>query len=440
MAKLVVISKSQAGLSHPLGKQWVTIGRGPGNAFQILESSISGQHCEVLLRGNELLVRDMRSTNGTFIKGRMITEGVLKIGEVLQLGQVELRLEASDPKTISLSVYGPRQDAEVKIPVMSQVRSNGCSGAKKRQVLLVDDSMAFLETAGEMFETFANGEWEIHRACGADQALSTIQQREIEMAVLDINMPMMDGVQLLGMLHRRHPEVKKVMLTGVANETHRTHCLASGAELFLEKPVTQDGMQFVFNVLNDLITWKQHDGFAGTLRQVGLTDLIQIECLRRSSCVLEIRAAQTQGEIYIECGAIVHAETGSVSGEKALHRLLSLDNGQFHLYPYRQPAERTVHGSWEWLLMESARMRDEEKSARDKTVFVTRSAIEMKAAATENSQGVPKLESSENKAPGTAEKLDLPDLGNGIVVISTYDGKWKPVDGEKKGDGTTNED
>src|SRR6516162_4162030 len=97
MAKLVVISKSQAGLSHPLDKHWVTIGRGPNNAFQIAESSVSGEHCEVLLRRGELLVRDMRSTNGTFINGRMITEGVLRPGEVLQLGEIELRFEASNP-------------------------------------------------------------------------------------------------------------------------------------------------------------------------------------------------------------------------------------------------------------------------------------------------------------------------------------------------------
>ena len=431
MAKLVVISKSQAGLSFALGKQWVTIGRGPGNAFQIPESSISGLHCEVLLRGNELLVRDMRSTNGTFIKGRMITEGVLKMGEVLQLGEIGLRLEVSDPALVPLSIYGPGEKSEVKIGPANGTKSNG---VKKHQVLLVDDSMAFLETAGEMFEIYADGGWEVHKACGADKALSTVQQRPIEIAVLDIDMPMLDGVQLLGMLHRRHPEVKKVMLTGRASDTHRSHCLSSGAELFLEKPITRDGMRSVFNVLNDLITWNQQEGFAGTLQQVNLTDVIQIECLRRSSCVLEIHAPQTHGEIFIELGSIIHAVTGGLSGERALQRLLSLNNGQFQLYPYRQPSERTVQGPWEWLLMEAARVRDEEKGARaaGKTVFVTRSEIEKKAATELDTQQLPKPEALESKASVSPEKLDLPDLGNGIVVVSTYDGKWKPADGGNK--------
>jgi CheY-like chemotaxis protein len=429
MAKVVILSKPHAGLSHELGKRWVTIGRAPGNDFQIQESSVSGQHCEVLLRGMELLVRDMRSTNGTFLKGRMITEGTLKLGEVLRLGDVELRLEVSDPKTISLSVYGPAQDQ----PAKAASPASETSAVKRRQILLVDDSMAFLETAGELFELFSNAEWEIHRACGADQALNLLQEKPIEIAVLDLNMPMLDGVQLLGMLHRRHPEVKKVILTAQANEAQRTHCLASGAELFLEKPITRDGMRFVFNVLNDLITWKQREGFAGTLRQVGLADIIQIECLRRSSCVLEIQAAQVQGEIYIDSGAIVHAVSGGISGEKALQRLLSLNNGQFHLYPYRQPAERTVTSSYECLLMEAAQLRDEERGARaaDKTVFITRSSTMEPNPAAEQMPAPPKPAPPRQETPSppsaTPEELDLGELGNGIVVVSTYDGEWKPT-------------
>ena len=74
MAKLVGITKSVANLSYELGRHWVTIGRGVGNAFQVVESSISGQHCEVLLRDSELVVRDMNSTNGTFVRGTIVAE------------------------------------------------------------------------------------------------------------------------------------------------------------------------------------------------------------------------------------------------------------------------------------------------------------------------------------------------------------------------------
>jgi CheY-like chemotaxis protein len=432
MAKLVVISKAQAGLSYELGQHWVTIGRNPGNVFQIVESSVSGQHCEVSLRGEELVVRDMRSTNGTFIKGRMITEGILRIGEVLRLGEVDLRLEPSNPKVMAPAV-SPATDRMAKSALTSPIPPAGFVGGKKHQVLLVDDSMAFLEMAGELFEVFAGGGWEIHRTSGADQALNIIQQHQIELAVLDLNMPMLDGVQLLGIIHRRHPEVKKVVLTGVANETNRAQCLATGAELFLEKPLTPDGMRFVFNILTDLMAWNQREGFSGALRQVGLTDIIQIECLRRSSCILEIHTPQAQGEIYIESGVIVHAVAGEVSGGTALHRLLSLNNGEFHLHPFRRPLERTIQGSWEWLLLESARVHDEEKIARasDDTVVLTKPKAEASAGTSENSPGPPRPADQKGKTPAPGQDTSFLELGSDIVVVSTYDGKWNPADGKK---------
>ena len=58
---------------------------------------MSGRHCEVRLRGEELVVRDLQSTNGTFVDGKKISEGVVKPGQTLRLGEVELRFENSAP-------------------------------------------------------------------------------------------------------------------------------------------------------------------------------------------------------------------------------------------------------------------------------------------------------------------------------------------------------
>src|SRR5215469_8020576 len=93
MAKLVVLTQSMAGRSVDLGER-TTIGRVEDNAFQIAEPSVSSRHCEILLRGSEVVVKDLNSTNGTFINGEKITEGVLKPGQTLRLGNVELKLDA----------------------------------------------------------------------------------------------------------------------------------------------------------------------------------------------------------------------------------------------------------------------------------------------------------------------------------------------------------
>jgi len=94
MAKLVVLTQSLAGRSFDLAGERTTVGRVEDNAFQIAEPSVSSRHCEILLRGDDVVVKDLNSTNGTFINGEKISESVLRPGQTLRLGNVELKLDA----------------------------------------------------------------------------------------------------------------------------------------------------------------------------------------------------------------------------------------------------------------------------------------------------------------------------------------------------------
>ena len=73
MAKLVILSAGMTGRSHELKVDKTTIGRVEDNLFQISEPSVSSHHCEVLLKGGEVFVKDLNSTNGTYINGQRIT-------------------------------------------------------------------------------------------------------------------------------------------------------------------------------------------------------------------------------------------------------------------------------------------------------------------------------------------------------------------------------
>jgi pSer/pThr/pTyr-binding forkhead associated (FHA) protein len=93
MPKLVVLSEGLTGRSYELKVEKSTIGRLEDNSFQIPEQSVSSHHCEVLLKGNDVLIKDLNSTNGTYINGEKISEKTLKPGQILRLGSIEVRLE-----------------------------------------------------------------------------------------------------------------------------------------------------------------------------------------------------------------------------------------------------------------------------------------------------------------------------------------------------------
>jgi len=96
MAKLVVLSEGLKGTSHDLKVDRTTIGRVEDNTFQVPDASISSHHCEILLKGADVVVKDLDSTNGTFINGEKVTEAALKPGQTLRLGQVELELSEGE--------------------------------------------------------------------------------------------------------------------------------------------------------------------------------------------------------------------------------------------------------------------------------------------------------------------------------------------------------
>ncbi|HEX7577144.1 MAG TPA: FHA domain-containing protein [Verrucomicrobiae bacterium] len=116
MAKLVILTQGMTGRAHELNVDRTTIGRVEDNTFQIADPSVSSHHCEVHLRGGEVLIRDLNSTNGSYINGAQITESVLKPGQTLRLGQIELKLEAEGSASTAAAPAAPAAPAARPTP------------------------------------------------------------------------------------------------------------------------------------------------------------------------------------------------------------------------------------------------------------------------------------------------------------------------------------
>ncbi|MBI5383914.1 MAG: FHA domain-containing protein [Verrucomicrobia bacterium] len=97
MPRLVVLSEGLTGRTHELKTDKVTIGRVEDNSFQVPDGSVSSHHCEIYVKGSEVWVKDLGSTNGSFINGQQITEAQLRPSQILRLGQVEIRFEGDTP-------------------------------------------------------------------------------------------------------------------------------------------------------------------------------------------------------------------------------------------------------------------------------------------------------------------------------------------------------
>lgn len=79
--------------AHPLSRAVTRLGRGTDVDIRIDDPGVSRHHAEILL-GREVVLRDLDSTNGTYVDGVQVGETVLHDGAVVQLGDTRLTFRA----------------------------------------------------------------------------------------------------------------------------------------------------------------------------------------------------------------------------------------------------------------------------------------------------------------------------------------------------------
>jgi hypothetical protein len=118
MRKLVVNPDTPSAWEIPLNPGAVTLGRGEQNDVVIDHGSISSRHC-VVNCGESVSVRDVGSSNGTFLNGELVEEAILKPGQTVHLGEVRVRYETDEPDASS-----PPPPIPVATPTLPAVSAN----------------------------------------------------------------------------------------------------------------------------------------------------------------------------------------------------------------------------------------------------------------------------------------------------------------------------
>jgi DNA-binding NtrC family response regulator len=122
-------------------------------------------------------------------------------------------------------------------------------------VLLVDDEVSFVETFSERLEL---RDFEISKAFSGEEALEVLDEnKNIEVVILDVKMPGMDGIETLVEIKKKNPLVEVMMLSGHADVASAIDGMKQGAFDYLLKPVDMD--QIITKVTEAVAKKRQHE-------------------------------------------------------------------------------------------------------------------------------------------------------------------------------------
>ncbi|MFH1035003.1 MAG: response regulator [Pseudomonadota bacterium] len=110
---------------------------------------------------------------------------------------------------------------------------------QRGKVLLVDDKVEFLTVLSERLKLRG---YQVAAVGSGPEALRAVEQEPFDVIVLDLVMPVMDGVETLRRLRRLDPQSQIIVFSGYATSQEVDQALALGANDFLAKPADLDSL------------------------------------------------------------------------------------------------------------------------------------------------------------------------------------------------------
>lgn len=191
---------------------------------------------------------------------------------------------------------------------------------KERTILIVDDERIFVQSLKEHFlekEEYAR----VTAAYNGAEALEILGKEKIDLVILDLNMPVLDGIEVLIALHNKGIWLPIIVLTSmlVTDTEDRGNIFENfGIIEYIEKPVNLERLdKRAADALN------RFDEYDKTAPSIGLPAVLRIIDYEKRSGVLTLDFKNETGRIFFRDGEVVDAEFKGLTAEAAFQACLA---------------------------------------------------------------------------------------------------------------------
>ncbi len=226
-------------------------------------------------------------------------------------------------------------------------------------VLILDDNEPLVAMLVSLLQEEIP-EYRVLPARNIEEAQTLASEFQIELFILDINLPDGTGLDFLCDVRTIAPEAKALLMTAVPLPSYQRQAENLGVVHFVKKPFDFGGFVDLVKSLLDPANSGRPGSFAGTLRDLHLTDIIQIKCMSGASAVVEFTSPEGEkGTIHFENGQISHARAGGVEGVPAFNAIVGWRGGSFTELTPVGSHPQTIFRDWQMVLLEAVRLSDE---------------------------------------------------------------------------------
>ena len=220
------------------------------------------------------------------------------------------------------------------------------------RILIVDDDPSQVRVLARAI-TVRDGDFEVATASSGSDAIQCLQSQAVDLVLTDLQMPDMNGFELLAWMLTHQPHVIVFTMTAYHDTDAETRLRELGDVECFVKPLD------VSDVHGRLVQ-ALRDGLQGQIRNIGLASLLQLIEIERQTCTLTVELDGRLGHLFIRGGHLVHAQYGDLIGEEAAIEVASWQTPSIAIASVCRVSERTIDRPMSFIVMEAMRKIDED--------------------------------------------------------------------------------
>jgi len=150
-----------------------------------------------------------------------------------------------------------------------------------KRILFVDD-VEILRDLYEIMLTKEHDQWEVKTASGGRAALELLKQSEFDAIATDMRMPGMDGIELLNEVRKLHPQISRIIISGISDQAEAADALKCTHQ-FIHKPVDMKTLKATLARIGGLDAYLKDEklkAIAGRLRVLPSFPQIYLEIMQ----------------------------------------------------------------------------------------------------------------------------------------------------------------
>ena len=161
-----------------------------------------------------------------------------------------------------------------------------------KNVLIVDDEETLLLIIESRFEDYKD-QFKVLTASNGKEAIDILESNVVDFVITDLNMPILDGIELLAHMSAHYPTTPAIAMTAFSTPEVEEKLEKMGTLRIMDKPVDLDVL--AHTVLDGLA--RSHQG--GSLTCISVSNFLQLINMEEKTCLVEVHSEEQKRGIYI---------------------------------------------------------------------------------------------------------------------------------------------